>query len=77
MAPYTLWAATGQNRPLALQKKLGVRARHCSPDCDRLSIQQWEIADATVGVHRRARWPLAAHAEQAGKVLLAPDKRVF
>jgi hypothetical protein len=43
----------GQNLPLALQKRLGQRQTY-SPDRDRLSIQPWEIADATAAVHRGA-----------------------
>jgi putative tryptophan/tyrosine transport system substrate-binding protein len=43
-----------QNRPLALQKRLGHQGRTCRPDCDRVSIGPWEIADATTGVHC---WP--------------------
>jgi hypothetical protein len=35
---------TGQNRPLALQKRWGRQGQTCSPDCDRLSIQPREIA---------------------------------
>jgi Tripartite tricarboxylate transporter family receptor len=44
--------APGQEPPTALQKRLG-QGQTCSPDRDRLSIQQWEIANATAGVHRR------------------------
>jgi hypothetical protein len=45
----------GHERPPALQKKLekpSPQGQTCGLDRDRLSMQQWEIADATEGVHR-------------------------
>jgi hypothetical protein len=36
-------------------KKDWASGQTCSPDCDSLSIEPWEITDATAGVHRGAR----------------------
>jgi len=50
-----LTAATGQEPPPALQKKIGLNARTCSPDRDRgVHNAAYEAIDAATTVHRWA-----------------------
>jgi hypothetical protein len=53
------WLAwVGPTPPLTLQKRSGgpsPKGQTCSPKRDRVSVHQWEIGDATAGVHRGAR----------------------
>jgi hypothetical protein len=67
--------------PLALQKKIGrppPQGQTCSPDRDRLPIQQKRrMADATARVHRGARWRsgVAARGANAAARPLTANRR--
>src|SRR6516164_3410521 len=52
--PRSVFTQPGPQAASRAAKKIGRRGQTCSPDCDRLAIQSWEIADATAGVHRGA-----------------------
>src|SRR5215467_10326829 len=65
--------STGPEAASRAAKKKGRQGQTCSPDCDRVSIQPWETADATAEIHRGARERGGLAAGGAGAAISDPN----